>query len=83
MFSLPNIHIVILTTPQCRSKKKKVYEKYPKENAIFSRGALTLFRMMGVKITLSNSFSPVLSTNVGINPQDFPTFDFNPFTTLV
>ena len=29
------------------------------------------------------SFSPVTSTNVGFNPQNFLTFSFNPFTTLV
>ena len=27
------------------------------------------------------SFSPVTSTNVGISPQNFLTFNFNPFTT--
>ena len=54
-----------------------------KKIAIFSRGALTLFRMTGAKKALPTSFSPVLSANVGINPQDFPTFSFNPFTALV
>ena len=29
------------------------------------------------------SFSPVTSTNVGISPQNFQTFSFNPFATLV
>ena len=29
------------------------------------------------------SFSPVTSTNVGISPQNFLTFSFNPFATLV
>ena len=29
------------------------------------------------------SFSPVTSTNVGIRPQNFLTFNFNPFATLV
>ena len=29
------------------------------------------------------SFSPVSSTNVGISPQDFLTFSFNPFDRLV
>ena len=29
------------------------------------------------------SFSPVTSTNVGISPQNFLTFSFNPFSTLV
>ena len=28
------------------------------------------------------SFSPVTSTNVGISPQNFLNFSFNPFTTL-
>ena len=31
----------------------------------------------------STSFSPVTSKNVGISPQDFQTFIFNPFATLV
>ena len=29
------------------------------------------------------SFSPVASTNVEFGPQNFPTFSFNPFATLV
>ena len=28
-------------------------------------------------------FSPVTSTNVGITPQNFLTFSFNPFATLM
>ena len=29
------------------------------------------------------SFSPVTSTNVGFSVQNLPTFNFNPFVTLV
>ena len=29
------------------------------------------------------SFSPVTSTNVGLSTQNFLTFSFNPFATLV
>ena len=29
------------------------------------------------------NFSPVTFANVGISPQDFLTFSFNPFATLV
>ena len=29
------------------------------------------------------SFSPITSTNVGTNPQNFLTFRFDPFATLV
>ena len=29
------------------------------------------------------SFSPVTSTNVGVRPQNFITFSFNPFATLM
>ena len=29
------------------------------------------------------SFSPLTSTNIGFGPQNFLTFSFNPFTTLV
>ena len=31
----------------------------------------------------STSFSPVTSTNVRFGPQNFLTFSFNPFATLV
>ena len=46
---------------------------------------LTLFRMRGPKRSPSppTSFSPVTSTNVGIIPQNFLTFSYNPFATLV
>ena len=43
--------------------------------------SLTLFRMGGTK-----SFpplTPVTSINVEISPQNFLTFSFNPFTTMV
>ena len=36
----------------------------------------------GQKAPLSTSFSPVTSTNVGISPQNFPTFSFNPFAAV-
>ena len=29
------------------------------------------------------SFSPVTSTNVGISPENFLSFSFNPFVTLL
>ena len=35
------------------------------------------------KQTLANSFFPVTSTNVRNRPQNFLTFSFNPFATLV
>ena len=44
---------------------------------------LTLFRIRGGKKALPTSFSSVTSTNVEITPQNFLTFSFNPFTTLV
>ena len=43
---------------------------------------LTLFRMWWGEAT-PTSFSPVTSTNVGFGPQNFFTFSFNPFSTLV
>ena len=53
-------------------------------------GVLNPFRLgwgeKGEKATstsFSPSFSPVTSTNVGISPQNFLTFIFNPFATLV
>ena len=44
--------------------------------------SITLFRMGGKKVPLT-SFSPVTFTNVEIIPQNFPTFIFNSFATLV
>ena len=41
------------------------------------------FRIGGVIKTLPTSFPPVTSTNVGFSPQNFLTFSFNPFATLV
>ena len=43
---------------------------------------LTLFKM-GAKKASPTSFSPVTSTNVGISPQKFLMFSFNPSATLV
>ena len=37
----------------------------------------------GIKKTPPTSFSPVTSTNVGISPQNFLTFSYNLFGTLV
>ena len=37
----------------------------------------------GAKRPFYHFFSPVTSTNVEINPQDFLTFSFNPFAFLV
>ena len=37
----------------------------------------------GAKKAPRTSFSPVTSTNVGFGPQNFLTFSFNPFATLV
>ena len=37
----------------------------------------------GKKAPTPTSFSPVTSTKVGISPQNFLTFSFNPFSTLV
>ena len=42
------------------------------------------FRMGGGgEKAAATSFSPVTSTNVGISLQNFLTFSFNPFATLV
>ena len=37
----------------------------------------------GQKAPTPTSFTPVSSTNVGIRPQYFFTFSFNPFDTLL
>ena len=46
---------------------------------------LTLFRIWGEggQKGPATSFSSVTSTNVGISPQNFLTFSFNPFDRLV
>ena len=48
---------------------------------------LTLFRRggrgRGSKKATPTSFSPVTSINVALSPENFPTFSFNPFATLV
>ena len=43
----------------------------------------TLFRIGAGQKGPPTSFSPVTSTNVGIIPQNFQIFGFNPFATLV
>ena len=51
-----------------------------------SKPFLTLFRMGkwgGGPKRPPASFSPVTSTNVGISPQNYLTFSFKPFATLV
>ena len=40
-------------------------------------------RREGEQKAPSTSFPPVTSTNVGISSQNFLTFSFNPFSTLV
>ena len=56
----------------------------------FLIGSLTPYSGWGVgggggetKRPVRTSFSPIPSTNVGISPQNFLTFSFNPFATLV
>ena len=48
---------------------------------------LALFRMPGKgeakRPSPLISFAPVFSTSVGLSPQNFLTFSFNPFSTLV
>ena len=38
---------------------------------------------MGAKKATPTSFNPVTSTKIGISPQNFLTFSFNHFSTLV
>ena len=47
------------------------------------KGALTLFRIGEGQKGPPTSFSPVTSANVGISSQNFLTFIFSPFDTLV
>ena len=56
-----------------------IKETYCKEEFIHEL-LLTLLRG---KKGPPTSFFPVTSTNVGISPQNFLTFSFNPFATLV
>ena len=45
--------------------------------------SLTLFRMGWPKRSPPTSFSPATSTNIGISPQNFLIFSFNPFAILL
>ena len=80
------------------SVKKGVYKNFLKFTAfseihrissVFVSGSwflsilLTLFRIGGSKRLYPTSFSSVTSSNVGVSPQNFLTFSFNPFATLV
>ena len=47
-----------------------------------NEAALTLLRTGGKKAP-PTSFSPVTSTNVGCSPQNFLTFSFNSFATML
>ena len=42
-----------------------------------------MHKLFDVEDNYATSFSPVTSTNVGFGPQNFLTFSFNPFATLV
>ena len=65
-----------------RSVFDRIESAFSKENYAVGH-FLTLFRMgEGGKAT-PTSFSPVTSTNVLINQQNFVTFSFNPFVILV
>ena len=44
---------------------------------------LILFKRRGGKKAFPTSFSSATSTNIGISPQNFLTFSFNSFATLV
>ena len=50
---------------------------------------LTLLRLAGggrgggQNALTPNSFSPATSTNVGVSPQNFPAFSFNPYLVLI
>ena len=53
----------------------------------FKNHVTVLFRIKvgggGLFAVLPTMFSPVTSTNVGISPQNFLTFSFLPFDTMV
>ena len=53
------------------------------ETKISTLGFLNRIQDRGGFRSSPTSFSSVTSTNVGISPQNFPTFGFNPFATLV
>ena len=52
-------------------------------NALFSSGLNPIQDGGGRQKGPPTSFSPVTSTKVGFGPQNFLTFSFNPFATLV
>ena len=62
--------------------KSNNYKAFGALMKYLSVSLLTLFWMGGAKRP-PTSFSIVTSTSVGLKPQNFLTFSFNPFTTLV
>ena len=70
---------------QLVAKQKKSQFRYYQmvlhtfENLIHVKEMLGLIRVEGLKKTHINNFPPLISKNVGIRPQNFVTFSFNPF----
>ena len=61
----------------------KTYSFFVNDAILASDNPLTLFRIWRGQKSPPTSFSPVTSTNVGIRPQNFLAFSFNPFDRLV
>ena len=53
------------------------------ETKMATLGFLNRIQDRGGAKASPTSFSSVTSTNLGISPQNFPTFSFNPFARLV
>ena len=51
---------------------------------VYKKGSIFVLNIGGGKKARSSaSFSPVISTDLGINPENFLTFIFDPFPTIV
>ena len=60
-----------------------IFDKVKVENSNKSHYANRISMMARFAERSPSSFSSVISTNVGINPQNFLTFSFHPFSPLV
>ena len=79
----PNVDIVSSLTSQLKFHRIIIISYCGGSESISFSMSLTLFRMGGGdQKGLPTSFSPVTSTIVEIRPQNFQTFNFNPFATL-
>ena len=85
LFTFFTIPEALLVWEITGSVKSCSYRKYFESFVIFFCAFIIVNPIQdgGAKEAPPASFSPVISTNVGFGPQNFLTFSFNPFATLV